>query len=174
LEHELDSGVTMKGEVPLRKEFKKVRPAPPKETMMKMKVKDVMNPRPRTVISDTSIEGMMERLRQQIEDCFPVVNKNRKLVGIITESDLLDILHVPTRRATVGSTLVREAMKRVASNVGEIMTKRPITVTPRMTIQETLDIMATHKLRHLPVVEGEKLVGLINLRDILNLYHLIR
>jgi CBS domain-containing protein len=164
----------MKGEVPMGEEFKKVRPTPPKETMMKMKVKDVMNPRPITVTSDTSIESMIERLRQQIEDCFPVVNKNRKLVGIITESDLLDVLYIPTHRATVGSTLVREAMKRVARNVGEIMTKRPITVTPKMTIQETLNIMATHKLRHLPVVEGEKLVGLINLRDILFLYRLIR
>jgi acetoin utilization protein AcuB len=143
--------------------------------MMKMKVRDVMNPRPRTVSPETSIEGLMERLRQQIEDCFPVVDKKRKLVGIVTESDLLDILYVPVQRAIVGgSDIVREAMKRAAGNVGEMMTKRPITVTPNMTIQETLSIMATHKLRHLPVVEGEKLVGLINLRDILNLYHLVR
>ena len=165
----------MKGEVPLRKELKAVRHEPPKETMMKMKVKDVMNPRPRTVSPETSIEGLMERLRQQIEGCFPVVDKKRKLVGIVTESDLLDILYVPAQRAIVGgSDIVREAMKRAAGNVGEMMTKRPITVTPKMTIQETLSIMATHKLRHLPVVEGEKLVGLINLRDILNLYHLVR
>jgi len=164
----------MKGEVPLRKELKAVRPAPPKETLMKLKVKEVMNPRPRTVGPDTSVDGMIERLRQQIEDCFPVVNKDKKLVGIVTESDLIHVLHAPVRQAVVGGVLTKDVMKSMARNVGEVMTKRPITVAPEMTIQETLNIMATNKLRHLPVVEGEKLVGLISLRDILNLYHLIR
>lgn len=164
----------MKGEVPLKREIQAVRPAPPKETLMKLKVKEVMNPKPRTVGPDTSIEGMIELLRQQIEDYFPVVDKDKKLVGIVTESDLLQVLHAPIRRATVGGVHARDVMKRMASNVGEIMTKRPVTVTPEMTIQETLNIMASHKLRHLPVAEGEALVGLISLRDILNLYHLIR
>lgn len=164
----------MKGEVPLRKEFKAVRPAPPKEVVWKMKVKDVMNPRPRTITSDTSIEDSIERLRSQIEDCFPVVDKDRKLVGIVTGSDLLHVLRVPVGLPVVGGTLTKNVMKSMARNAGEIMTKRPITVAPEMTIQETLNIMASHKFRHLPVVEDEKLVGLISLRDILNLYHLIR
>lgn len=151
------------------------RPAPmPKKLLMEMKVRDVMNPRPRSISPEASIEDMIERLRQQIEDCFPVVDKRGKLVGIVTESDILGALQIPVRQATVGGAMVRNVMKRMASNVGEMMTKCPITVTPEMTIQETLDVMVAHKLRHLPVVEGEKLVGLICIRDILNLYHLVR
>jgi len=155
------------------------------KSLMETKVKEVMNRRPRTVTPNTSIEGLLERLRGQIEDCFPVVNKNRKLLGIVTESDVLhlgivtesDVLHVlqvPLRHVTVGHTMVKQAMKRSASTVGEIMTRRPITVAPNMTIQEALNLMAAHKLRHLPVVEKELLVGLICLRDIIELYHALR
>jgi len=146
-----------------------------KETLLKMKVKDVMNPKPRTIHPETSIKGTMQRIRQQIEDCLPVVDADEKLVGVVTESDILYALRVPPRESTVGSAMVRQAMKQVASNAGELMTKNPISVTPNMTIQETLNIMVEHKHRHLPVVEkNNKLVGLIALREIIGLYSMIK
>jgi CBS domain-containing protein len=163
----------MKGKISPRNKLRTVRPAPRKETIWKMKVKDIMNPKPRTITPDTSIEDSIDRLRSQIGDCFPVIDKERKLVGIVTESDLLHVLHAPMREAVVGGVLIKNVMKSMAKNVGEIMTKNPITVTPEMTIQETLNIMAGNKFRHLPVVQGGKLVGLVDLRDILNLYQLI-
>jgi len=146
-----------------------------KETLLKMKVKDVMNHKPRTIHPETSIKGTMQRIRQQIEDCLPVVDADEKLVGVVTESDILYALRVPSRQSTVGSAMVRRAMKRVASNAGELMTKNPISVTPDMTIQETLNIMVEHKHRHLPVVaKNNKLVGLISLREIIGLYSMIK
>jgi len=156
-----------------RKGVQNPEPIHPK-SLMETKVKEVMNRRPRTVTPDTSIDGLLECLRGQIEDCFPIVDKNRKLLGIVTESDVLHVLQVPLRHVTVGHTMVKQAMKRSASTVGEIMTRRPITVAPNMTIQEALNLMAAHKLRHLPVVEKELLVGLICLRDIIELYHALR
>jgi len=163
----------MKGKISPRNKLRAVRPAPRKEIIWKMKVKDIMNPKPRTITPDTSIEDSIDRLRSQIGDCFPVIDKERKLVGVVTESDLLHVLHAPVREAVVGGVLTKNVMKSMARNVGEIMTKNPITATPEMTIQETLNIMAGIKFRHLPVVQGGKLVGLISLRDILNLYQLI-
>lgn len=157
---------------PLKKEIASLLD---KETLLKMKVKEVMNSRPRTIRPDTTIKGAMQRLRQQIEDCLPVVDEDGRLVGVVTESDILYALHVPPRRGTVGSTMVRQAMKQVASNAGELMTENPISVTPETTIQETLGIMVEHKHRHLPVVEKDnKLVGLISLREIINLYSMIK
>jgi len=143
-------------------------------SLMEIKVKEVMNRRPRTINPDTSIEGLVERLLGQVEGCFPVVDRDRKLLGIVTESDLLQVLQVPLREATVGHAMMKEVMKRSASKVEEIMTKRPITATTEMTIQETLNLMAAHKLRYLPVVENEKVVGLICLRNILHFYHMLR
>jgi acetoin utilization protein AcuB len=132
-----------------------------------------MNRRPRTVRPQTSIDGLLERLLAQIEGCFPVVDKDQRLLGIVTESDVLQVLYSPVSKATVGSVF-REAMKVAAKTVGEIMTKRPISVTPEMTIAEALNLMSAHKLRRLPVVEGEKLVGLVSLRDIIELYRVLK
>jgi len=141
--------------------------------LMKIKVKEVMNSRPRTVGPNTSVVGLMDRLLGQIEGCFPVVDKNGRLLGIVTESDILQVLHPMVPQKIVGSVL-REAMKSTASTVGEIMTKRPVTVNPSMTIGDALNMMTAHKLRRLPVVEGEKLVGLLSFRDIIKLYRIVR
>ncbi|MCJ7719991.1 MAG: CBS domain-containing protein [Candidatus Hadarchaeum sp.] len=146
-----------------------------KETLLKMKVKDVMNPKPRTIHPDTSIKGTIQRIRQQIEDCLPVVDAGGKLVGVVTESDILYALRIPSRESAVVSTMVRQAMKQVASNAGELMTKNPISVTPDMTIQETLSIMVEYKHRHLPVVgKDSTLVGLISLREIISLHSMVK
>ena len=146
-----------------------------KGTLLKTKVKDVMNPKPRTIHPDTSIRGIMQRIRQQIEDCLPVVDAGGKLVGVVTESDILYALRVPSRESAVVSTMVRQAMKQVASNAGELMTKNPISVMPNMSIQETLNIMVEHKHCHLPVVEkNNTLVGLISLREIISLHSMVK
>lgn len=141
--------------------------------LLEIKVREIMNRRPRTVRPETSLDGLLERLLGQIEGCFPVVDKNQKLVGIVTESDVLHVLRPPVPQATVGSVF-REVTKTAARTVSEIMTKRPVTVTPEMTVAEALNLMTEHKLRRLPVVEGEKLVGLISLRDIIDLYRVLR
>lgn len=141
--------------------------------LLNIKVGEVMNRRPRTVLPQTSIDDLLERLLAQIEDCFPVVDKKQRLLGIVTESDVLQVLHPPAPKATVGPAL-RVAMKVTAKTVGEIMTKNPISVTPDTTVAEALNLMSAHKLRRLPVVEGEKLVGLISLRDILALYRVLK
>lgn len=155
-----------------KKEPKPHVPVHPRR-LTETRVRDVMNRRPRTVRPETSIDGLLERMLGQIETCFPVVDKDQRLVGIVTESDVLQVLHPPVPQATVGSVL-RAAMKSVAKTVGEIMTKRPVAVTPEMTVVEALNLMVAHKLRRLPVVEGEKLVGLLSLRDIIDLYRVLR
>lgn len=141
--------------------------------LLEIRVKEIMNRRPRTVRPETSLEGLLERLLGQIEGCFPVVDKNQRLVGIVTESDVLQVLHPMIPQKIMGSVL-REAMKSTANTVGEIMTKRPVAVDPSMTIGEALNLMSAHKLRRLPVVEGEKLVGLLSFRDIIKLYCVVK
>ena len=154
---------------------KKIGPLLDKETLLKTKVKEIMNPRPRTIRPETTIKGTMQRLHQQIEDCLPVVDEDGKLVGVVTESDILYALHVTPRRDMVGSTMLRQAMKQFASNAGELMAKNPISVTPDMSIQETLNVMVEHKHRHIPVVgKNNKLVGLISLREIISLYNMVK
>jgi len=151
---------------------KKILASPPLG-LMELKVKHIMNSRPRTVKTDTSIKGLIERFRGQIEGCFPVINKKKKLVGIVTESDVLDIFKKPTRHALFGASMIKEARKGAATHVNEIMTGHPIVATPDMSVDELIKLMTAHKLRHLPVVKNNKLVGMVTLRQVMELYQMI-
>ena len=75
-------------------------------------------------------------------------------VGIITERDL-------TRAIVTGTSLE-------TARVSEFMTDRPIFVTPRTGVRETAAEMLETEVRHLPVEVKGKLVGMISLRDLLN------
>ena len=82
-----------------------------------------------------------------------VVMQGSWLAGILTERDVL-------RAAASGSDLTK-------SPVSEWMTNNPITATPDTTIGEAAEVMLTNGFRHLPVVEGRELKGMVSIRDVL-------
>ncbi|HEV8652953.1 MAG TPA: CBS domain-containing protein [Actinomycetes bacterium] len=83
-----------------------------------------------------------------------VVMEGSWLAGILTERDVL-------RAAASGSDLTK-------SPVSEWMTRDPVTATPDMTTGEAAEVMLTGGFRHLPVVEGRELKGVVSIRDILS------
>jgi CBS domain-containing protein len=83
-----------------------------------------------------------------------VVMQGSWLAGILTERDVL-------RAAASGSDLTK-------SPVSEWMTRDPVTATPDMTTGEAAEVMLTNGFRHLPVVEGRELKGVVSIRDILS------
>lgn len=82
-----------------------------------------------------------------------VVMQGSWLAGILTERDVL-------RAAASGSDLTK-------SPVSEWMTSNPITATPDTTIEEAAEVMLINGFRHLPVVEGRELKGMVSIRDVL-------
>jgi CBS domain-containing protein len=82
-----------------------------------------------------------------------VVMQGAWLAGILTERDVL-------RAAASGSDLTK-------SPVSEWMTRNPITATPDTTIGEAAEVMLANGFRHLPVVEGRELKGVVSIRDVL-------
>ena len=95
------------------------------------------------------VTGMMVRARVG----SAVVIENSWLAGILTERDVL-------RAAASGSDLTR-------SPVSDWMTRNPVTATPETTVEEAADVMLANGFRHLPVVEGRALRGVVSVRDVL-------
>ncbi len=77
----------------------------------------------------------------------PVI-KNKKLVGIITRKDLLQ--------------------NPEETQLGLLMTSKPVTVAPDADISDAAHLLVTHKIRRLPVVENSKLVGLLSVADLVH------
>lgn len=138
-----------------------------------LKVGEVMNRKPPTVPPDAPLEKIFERLLTQAEDFLLVVDKKKRLVGVITESDVLQVLHPYLPGMVVGS-LWKETKKTVAKTAKEIMTTNPVTATPDMTIRQALDLMRAHKVRRLPVVKGQRLVGQLSVKNIIEIYKFTR
>ncbi len=81
------------------------------------------------------------------------VCESGKLVGIFTERDVL--------------ALAGEGTDLDAVRVGDVMTREPITVDASVQILDAARLMGERKIRHLPIVEGEHLLGMIGIRDVL-------
>lgn len=76
-----------------------------------------------------------------------------KLEGIFTERDY-------------ARKLILKGKSSKTTHISELMTKHPITVTPDNTIEDCMVLMSGKKIRHLPVVEGDHLVGMISIGDV--------
>jgi CBS domain-containing protein len=82
-----------------------------------------------------------------------VVTDNGKLVGILSERDLLKILH---QKQAMWSPIT----------VADAMTANPFVCQPDNTLEEVMNIMVDHNIRHLPVVYEDTLEGMLSITDI--------
>jgi CBS domain-containing protein len=117
-----------------------------------MTIGDVM--RTRVVTVETSDSARVAVLRMLEEGVGSVgVCETGKLVGIFTERDVL---------ALAGAGTDLDAVR-----IGDVMTRDPVTVDARVAILDAARLMGERKIRHLPVVEGDHLLGMIGIRDVL-------
>jgi CBS domain-containing protein len=113
---------------------------------------DVM--RTRVVSVEATDSARLAVLRMLEEGVGSVaVCDSGKLVGIFTERDVLG--------------LAGEGTDLDAVHVGDVMTRSPLTVDARVPVLDAARLMGERKIRHLPVVEGEHLLGMIGIRDVL-------
>ncbi len=108
-----------------------------------------------TETASDSLRSAAERMWHQQTGSLLIIDEER-LAGIITERDVL-------RAVALGADLVR-------STVDEAMTTEVFTVPPDMPLHEAAREMATRWIRHLPVVEGGKLLGVVSMRDVTGVF----
>src|SRR5262245_42686628 len=117
-----------------------------------MPVGDAMTVKVVTVKPKTSVQEAITRMLEEEIGSVAVCDGPR-LVGIFTERDVL-------RCAGEGSLFGEVAVE-------DVMTRRPLTVSPSDDLVGAAQLMADRRIRHLPVCEGEFLVGMIGIRDVL-------
>ncbi len=127
-----------------------------------MLVGERMTKRPITVTEETSLPEALELMRKEKIRRLPVLDKHGKLVGIVTELDLLRAS--PSPATTLSIYEMPYLLSRV--KMREIMTRDVITVTEDTPIEEAARIMADRKIGGLPVMRDDKLVGIITETDI--------
>lgn len=122
---------------------------------MKDQLSALLRHKGKTVHHVTPTTKVAEAVRLMVEHRIGslVVLEGERLVGIFTERDaLLRVLH-PRRSPET-------------TQVSEVMTANPVTVTPIVTVEEAMGIMTERRLRRLPVIEDGKMVGLISIGDL--------
>ena len=120
-------------------------------------VQDLIKGRDSTVFQVSPSITVFERLKllAEHEVGAMVVTEHGRLVGVVSERDY-------TRKVALQGKNSRE------TKVAEIMTREVITVTPATGTRACMALMSRKNIRHLPVVDGSAVLGMISIRDIMN------
>jgi acetoin utilization protein AcuB len=131
-----------------------------------MLVRERMSTQPVTIAADVPITEALRVMRQNQVRRLPVLDAGGKLVGIVSEKDLLYASPSPATSLSIYE--MHYMLSRL--KVTELMTPDPITITPDVLLEEAAIIMADSKIGGLPVVEDGNLVGIITETDIFKVF----
>lgn len=140
--------------------------------------KDIMSREVVTVTPETTVKQVARLLFEKKISGTPVVDDSGKLLGVVTESDLIDQkkkFHIPTVIAILDSVIFLESAKKIekeinkmtGAKVKDICTQQPISVTESTPVEEIATIMAEKKVHTLPVLRDGQLVGVVGKTDII-------
>lgn len=122
-----------------------------------MLVSDIMNVKGhevKTILSGDTALCLAKRLRSERVGALVVSDDGQSLDGIISERDL-----------AYGLAVYGAELHGIA--VSELMTKSVITCSAKETIVDVMQVMTQRRVRHLPVMDGKRLIGLISIGDVL-------
>ncbi|HWQ20707.1 MAG TPA: CBS domain-containing protein [Methanotrichaceae archaeon] len=148
-----------------------------------MKVRDVMNAKPITVQAKDSVTVAAKRMKENKISGMPVMDSDH-LEGVISESDLLrllsveedgqlwlpsplEVFEVPIRDFLRWEKLQRGPENLAKIKVSEVMSKNIQAVNPEDSVEDAAQIMTKHRINRLPVLENDRLVGIVTRGDII-------
>ncbi len=128
-----------------------------------MCVRDAMTRGVATIHADALARGAADMLRMRRIRHLPVVDRGGRLVGIVTDRDLRQVIFDPAMQQRVRS--LADALRAVT--VANVMTRGVITVRPGTTIRDAARLMHERKIGALVVVEADRVVGILTETDVL-------
>jgi len=126
-------------------------------------VSDLMTVNPQTITPETPLRHIVELMKSEGCRHLPVL-KDSALVGIVTDRDVRLVMNSPI--VLHGRWQDEELITKVTAET--CMTPSPITVNPDTPAYRAAEILSIYKFGCLPVVEGEKLVGIVTVTDFLD------
>lgn len=129
-----------------------------------LRVADLMTPDPDTVTPETPLRNVLDIMKGDGCRQLPVVDTEKRLVGIITDRDI---------RLAMNSPIVlhgrwQDDQLLETATADSCMTPNPITVSPDTPAYRAAEQLSAYKLGALPVVEGGELVGIVTVTDFLD------
>jgi CBS domain-containing protein len=140
--------------------------------------KDIMTPDPIVVAPDLPVTDAAHIMSEKRVGALPVLDDDGKLVGLVTEGDLImqdAKVHFPTYLHLLGGYIFypgstdrfeSDLKKAVGATVADVMTVEPVTVSPDATVEDVATLLVGQEVSRLPVLDGDKLVGIISKSDI--------
>ena len=116
------------------------------------RVADVMTPGVETTTSSEALRDAARTMRKGDFGAMPVVDDGR-LVGMLTARDIV-------------VRAVAEGLDPMSARVGDVASPSPVAVAPDQDLDEAMELMAEYRVRRLPVVDGERLVGVVSQADV--------
>jgi len=135
-----------------------------------MLVRDVMVAPVITVTPSTTVKEVAELFLEKRISAAPVVESQQRLVGIVSEGDLLHRVEAGTERhrswwlkGFIGDdTLAAEYVKSHGLKVSDVMTRRVVTATPETPLHEVAALLEKNAIKRVPILENGRLVGIVS------------
>ena len=135
-------------------------------------VKDVMTTRVIWVTKDATFREMAAALREHRVSAFPVVDDDRKVIGVVSEADMLNKEALIDEPGVIAGILHhRDQAKARGITAGDLMTTAVVAVRPDDTVEHAAKLMYDRAVKRLPVTdESGRLVGIISRADVLSVF----
>ena len=140
---------------------------------MNMAVKDVMTTQVFWVERDTPFSAIAAALRHQRVSAFPVLDEERRVIGVVSESDLLNKMALGGGEDHMITGILRHKQLEKARGVtaADLMTAPPVTASPDDTVEHAARLMYLRGVKRLPVVDADNhLAGIVSRADVLAVY----
>lgn len=140
---------------------------------MNTTVKNVMTTNVVAVRKSASFKEMAASLREHRVSAFPVLDDEGKVIGVVSEADLLtrEALEFGTPGKVSSMLHHREQAKAAGITAEDLMTKPPATIGPGEFVSHAARLMYARRVKRLPVVDADgRLVGIVSRADVLSVY----
>ncbi len=137
------------------------------KSLVGLPVRDFMTPSPQCVLDDDRVDRAVRLMQSLGERSIPVVDKGRRIKGVLGLKDVASLFAPPRRRGRFAERTGRE--EKVSIQVKSVMRVPPVVVEPDAEVQRAAELMIRHDISSVIVVDRDEPVGILTKADLMHL-----